>query len=159
MKGSLGEGRHWCDIFVYEVVLCSLVDIIDSKEGCIKKISYFIHAVDGEAIENATIELEVGKFVSFLIIYFDSDNYASDANYDRSDVVSLDPPTDYARIQRKKNFIDNSWEVYRIDVINNKFAPFCKLLESVDNWLLAASVVNIVEIVRCLAMMYKFLTN
>lgn len=27
----LGGGRHWCDGFVYEAVICPMVDILDSK--------------------------------------------------------------------------------------------------------------------------------
>lgn len=31
----LGGGRHWCDGFIYEVVMCPMVDVLDSKEMCI----------------------------------------------------------------------------------------------------------------------------
>ena len=75
--GCLGEGRHWCDVFIYEVVLSPLVDIIDSRERCIEKITDFIQAVR-VAVAKGIPDLEIGKLVSILSFFFlNSANFRS----------------------------------------------------------------------------------
>ncbi|GLJ21317.1 hypothetical protein SUGI_0391820 [Cryptomeria japonica] len=48
--------------------------------------------------------------------------------------------------QRKRSFIEEAWEVYRVGVLNNNLAPFQRMLDMEDNWLSEASTGAMVEI-------------
>ncbi|GLJ44785.1 hypothetical protein SUGI_0942070 [Cryptomeria japonica] len=46
-NGLLGGNQHWCDGFVYEAVICPMVDIFDSKEATIQRIDEFVCPSNG----------------------------------------------------------------------------------------------------------------
>lgn len=74
LTSILGSGKHWCDGFFYEAMLCPKVDVLDSKEACIQKIDGFIHSVDGHVIANKILDLDLSNWVSLLGLYFNSSN-------------------------------------------------------------------------------------
>lgn len=57
---SLNVDRHWCDGFIYEVVLFPLVDILESRERCVKLMEGFMKGVNEDAMAEAIFELHKG---------------------------------------------------------------------------------------------------
>lgn len=96
----LGGGRHWCDNFIYEVVIFPMIDILGSKEVCIQRIDGFIHAMDGQAIANEILNLDVDRWVSRLGSYFNSDNYVSSDSEDDQDLE--DEKRDHAKVEKER---------------------------------------------------------
>ncbi|GLJ12573.1 hypothetical protein SUGI_0193690 [Cryptomeria japonica] len=116
-NGIMGGGRHWCDGLVYEVVICPVVDILDSKEACIQRIDGFVHVVDGQAIADVILELGTDKWTSILGNYFNHAHYIlADMEGDLDSKVE-EITLEKAKIERKK-FIMEAWEVYRVWVLN-----------------------------------------
>ncbi|GLJ27384.1 hypothetical protein SUGI_0537470 [Cryptomeria japonica] len=157
----LGGGRHWCDGFVYEVVLCPMVDVLDSKETCIQKINGFICSMDGQAIANEILNLDLSNWVSLSLLglYFNSSNYISSDFEEDPDDEGEEYEQEKAEKERKKTLIEDAWEVYRIGVINRNLAPFQRMLDEGDGWLSMASVVKVVEIGEYLAIILQALSN
>ncbi|GLJ32282.1 hypothetical protein SUGI_0649680 [Cryptomeria japonica] len=142
----LGGGRHWCDSFVYEAVICPIIDILGSKEVRIQRIDSFIRAMDGQAIANEILNLDADRWVSRLGSYFNSDNYVSS---DLEDDQHLeDEERDHAKVEKErlKSLIEDVWEVYQIGVINKNFSPFQRLLDRDVRWLTRAIVGKVMEI-------------
>lgn len=54
---SLNIDRHWCDGFIYEVVLVPLVGILESRERCIKLMEGLMKGVNGDVVAEAIFEL------------------------------------------------------------------------------------------------------
>ncbi|GLJ50787.1 hypothetical protein SUGI_1081720 [Cryptomeria japonica] len=140
-NGILGANRHWCDGFVYEAVICPMVDIFDSKEATIQRIDGFICPSDGQALGNAILELDSDCWVSTLHIYFNHTNYIS-SKLEESNTEDEEIAQKRVAWERRENFIQEAWEVFRVGVRNGNLDPFCRLLNSDDNWLSAPTTVK-----------------
>ncbi|GLJ05575.1 hypothetical protein SUGI_0020570 [Cryptomeria japonica] len=150
----LGVGKHWCDGFVYEVVISPLVDILDAREVCIQRIGIFIRAVDGQAVANALLE-EAELGASIYRTYFNPANYISsdsegvseddgDSEFEEEDKEAEEIK---AEKQRRRSFIEEAWEVYRVGVFINNLIPFQRVLGRGDNWLSTTSTEVVVDII------------
>lgn len=155
----LGGGRHWCDGFIYEVMLCPMVDVHDLKEACIQKIDGFIHSVDGQAIANKILKLDLSSWVSLLGLYFNSSNYISSNSEEDPNDEEEEHVQAKVEKERKKTLIEDAWEVYRIRVINRNLSPLQRMLDAEDGLLSTASTMKVVEIGNYLAIILEALAN
>lgn len=145
-RGILGGERHWCDSFIYEAVICPLVDVLDSTEVFIQKIDGFVRVVDGQVVASAILELDSSGWTSILDCYFNPTNYIIEPHDESSNSDDEEAVEARAKRERKRNLISEAWEVYRVGVMNRDLGPFRRLLHSTNNWLIAASVVHVVDI-------------
>ncbi|GLJ11637.1 hypothetical protein SUGI_0173400 [Cryptomeria japonica] len=118
-----------------------MVDIFDSKEVTIQRIDDFLCPSDGQALGNVILELDSDCWVSTLDIYFDHTNYISSKS-EESDIEGEEISQKRAARERRKNFIQEAWEVFRVGVRNGNLDPFHRLLNSNDNWLSAPAAVK-----------------
>lgn len=132
VEEALNKERHWCDGFIYETILCLLVDVLPSKEACIEKMDGFIRVVDGNAVGNAVMELEE-EWASILGHFFNPACFLSDVEVsdyeDELQVVAKELRT------KKKNFMGNAWDVFCAGVSTGDLGPFRRMMNEDLGWL------------------------
>lgn len=74
---SLNLDRHWCDDFIYEAVLASIVDVLESKERCIEIVGDFINEAYGDVVVGALCEMQNRVKEIILKLYFNPNYYLS----------------------------------------------------------------------------------
>ncbi|GLJ06422.1 hypothetical protein SUGI_0038710 [Cryptomeria japonica] len=136
---SLSLDRHWCDAFIYGVVLPPLVDIIESGERSVELLNGFVKPYVGDYVTNTILSLEESSRVSILRVYFQAEIYLSDASDEdmedsdsdgSGDLVDSDYIREKARREVKREeretlmtFFDEAWEVFRCAVFNGNLLP------------------------------------
>ncbi|GLJ44047.1 hypothetical protein SUGI_0918550 [Cryptomeria japonica] len=146
VSGTLGGERHWCDDFIYEAVLCPLVDILDSKRVYIEMIDGFVRSVDSQVIASSILDLDSNGWTSVLDCYFNPVHYVTEPPDESSDSNDEEATEAWAESERKKNIIFEAWEVFRVGVINHDLGPFRRLVYSEENWLSVVAAIQVVDI-------------
>ncbi|GLJ35926.1 hypothetical protein SUGI_0720860 [Cryptomeria japonica] len=125
LKDAFSEDRHWCDGYIYEIILCLLVDILPSKEACVEMLEGFIREEDVEIVGGAVLKVEE-EWASILGPYFNPLAFLSDKECSN--------PEDEVRVaaeairMRKEEFMVEAWEVFKVGVKNADMEPFRRMM-------------------------------
>ncbi|GLJ53957.1 hypothetical protein SUGI_1153330 [Cryptomeria japonica] len=136
-----------------------MVDVLNSKEVCVKKIDGFVRVMGGQAIASAFLELDSDGWTSILNFYFNHVHHIPKVQEESIDSKDKEVVKERTGRERKQNFIFEAWEVYRVGVMNQNLGPFRRMLNSTDNWLSAAVAVHVVEIGENMAIILQYLGN
>ncbi|GLJ49079.1 hypothetical protein SUGI_1035360 [Cryptomeria japonica] len=143
LDDAFNEERHRCDGYVYEIILCLLVDVLSSKEACVEKLEGFVRKEDVEAMGEAMLEVEE-EWASILGPYFNPTTILSNAECSN--------PKDEIRLavealrMRKVEFMAEAWEVFQVGVKNANLGPFRRMMMKEDGWLSEGSIDKVVTI-------------
>ncbi|GLJ20761.1 hypothetical protein SUGI_0378320 [Cryptomeria japonica] len=92
-----------------------------------QKIDGFVRVVDGPALANVVLDLDNDCWVSILVTCFNFANYiSSESKVESNESESKDKEKIQRRSakEKKKNFIMEAWEVFRVGVKNRNLDPF-----------------------------------
>lgn len=176
---SLNLDRHWCDDFIYEVVLAPIVDVLESKERCIEIVGDFINAAYGDAVAGALCEMQNEVKESILKVYFNHDYYLSSdskgeivEDEDLSNVEEVGGVQNMAdneeeqedrewreKKQRKKMFVTLAWVTFRDGVSNGDLTVFRQLKENEYWWLAEASSDTLFNLGGLISQVFYYLRN
>lgn len=132
LDDAFSEERHWCDNFIYEIILCLSVDVLPSKEARVEKLVGFVREENIEAVGGAVLEVDK-EWANILDPYFNPLTFLSDAE-------CLDPKNEIRLVAealriRKEEFMGEAWEVFRVGVKNVAMGPFRRMMMKEDRWL------------------------
>ncbi|GLJ26291.1 hypothetical protein SUGI_0505320 [Cryptomeria japonica] len=176
---SLNLERHWCDGFIYEVVLVSIMDVLESKERCVEILRDFVNEDYGDAVAEALCELQKGVKERILKVYFNPTNYysldtkeESEAEGDQtedeedSNIQDLNDSDEEReeRVQRamkrrKRKFVKEAWSIFRDGVLNGDLIGFKQLKCAKDWWLTEASSDTLFNLGELISQLLHFLRN
>lgn len=151
--GALKVDYHWYDDKVYEIVLEPLVDVIGSWDRMVELCNGFVMPANAPAMENATLALVVEGLVSHLRIFFDPTNI--DIKEDEGEVYEAKALQQH-RVALE-NFMENAWEVFKARVVNSNLDAFSRYMDTSRLWFSVGNLVKVLEVGRCLAVIYQYL--
>ncbi|GLJ32744.1 hypothetical protein SUGI_0659230 [Cryptomeria japonica] len=165
VEATLSIDRHWYDGRIYEIIMCLLVDVLPSKEACIKNITSFVRDVDADAVGSAIMEVEE-EWANILEPFFNTIVYLSNVECSDSEdeaqavAVALKAKKEEFMLNawevfhsedeaqavavalkaKKEEFMLNAWEVFRVGVKNDDMDTFKWMMRSEESWLSKGSV-------------------
>ncbi|GLJ05813.1 hypothetical protein SUGI_0025870 [Cryptomeria japonica] len=131
---SLNTERHWCDGFIYKVVLVPLVDVLESKEKYLEE--------ESKEEEDQSKAKEDSNMKDL-----------NDSDDEREERAWKD------KKRRKTKFIKMAWVVFRDKVLNSGLTE-SKQLKCAEDWLLSkASSDSIFNLGELVSQLLHFLRN
>ncbi|GLJ54392.1 hypothetical protein SUGI_1168230 [Cryptomeria japonica] len=129
--------------YVYEIILCLLVDVPPSKEAWMEKLEGFVREEDVEAMGGAVPEVEE-EWANILGPYFNPATNLSDAECsDPEDEICL---VVEALRMRNFEFMAEACEVFQVGVRNEDSGPFRRMMMKEDGWLSKGSIDKVVTL-------------
>ncbi|GLJ54395.1 hypothetical protein SUGI_1168320 [Cryptomeria japonica] len=129
--------------YVYEIILCLLVDVPPSKEAWMEKLEGFVREEDVEAMGGVVPEVEE-EWANILGPYFNPATNLSDVECsDPEDEICLAVE---ALRMRKFEFMAEACEVFQVGVRNEDSGPFRRMMMKEDGWLSKGSIDKVVTL-------------